>query len=224
VEYRCVATSVDGFVQQLAVAYVQHGYWFHVTGTIPHGKDPLAVDRKLVDRYGLAISKWARARRKRQGLANVHYLRYERFFVLIATKGRHEFREREGKAIRDIRRHPIAFAGYSISCRRGVDQQWHASVRMLPIRYRELKAFVLELAARSASTHIAAVIANTWLLPYAPVKRQLLNIVRAVNRVRRIAGLDDVAGSCVPQRRRIVRPFETNARPQGQAPELLAVP
>src|SRR5512139_1638962 len=73
-EYRCVATSVEGFVQQLAVAYVQHGYWFYVAGWIPGRKDAEAVDRKLIDQYGIGISKWARARRKQQGLANLHYL------------------------------------------------------------------------------------------------------------------------------------------------------
>ena len=40
-------TSVEGFVQQLAVAYVQHGYRFYVTGQIPEDKDPEQVDRKL---------------------------------------------------------------------------------------------------------------------------------------------------------------------------------
>ena len=118
-EYRCVATSVEGFVQQLAVAYVTHGYWFYVAGEIPEGKDPAAVDRKIVERYGIAISKWARARRKRQVLANLQYLRYERTFVLVATKGRHDFFERESGSVRDIRRVPIKFAGYSIGWRTG---------------------------------------------------------------------------------------------------------
>ncbi len=85
--YRCVATSEAGFVQQLAVAYVHHGYWFYVTGTIPEHKYPLAVDSKLTNRYEVAISKWARARRKQAGKANVHYLRYGRYFVLVATRG-----------------------------------------------------------------------------------------------------------------------------------------
>ena len=47
-EYRCEATSVAGFVQQLAVAYVGRGYIFYVTGEIPEKKDPRVVDAKLV--------------------------------------------------------------------------------------------------------------------------------------------------------------------------------
>ena len=65
--YRYEAQSIAGFVQQLAVAYVQHGYWFYVTGQVPERKCPLAVDAELLDRYEIAISSWARARRKRQG-------------------------------------------------------------------------------------------------------------------------------------------------------------
>ena len=38
--YRCVATSVAGFVQQLAVCYIGRGYYFYVRGGIPAHKDP----------------------------------------------------------------------------------------------------------------------------------------------------------------------------------------
>lgn len=77
--YRCVAASVAGFIQQLAVAYVAHGYWFYVSGVVPDHKDPVDLDRKIIAQYGLNISKWTRARRKQAGLANVQYLRYGRF-------------------------------------------------------------------------------------------------------------------------------------------------
>ena len=62
--YRCVAASVEGFVQQLACNLVNKGYWYYAVGNIPQKKDPAVVDRKLIIRYGLDISKWTRARRK----------------------------------------------------------------------------------------------------------------------------------------------------------------
>src|SRR5712692_5511800 len=111
-EYRCEATSVVGFVQQLAVAYVGRGYFFYVTGQIPEGKDPRAVDAKLIAKYGLAIGKTARARRKAAGLANVQYVRCRHAFVLLATRGQHSFFEEEREFIRDARKVPIKFAGY----------------------------------------------------------------------------------------------------------------
>ena len=206
-EYRCVATSVEGFVQQLAVAYVTHGYWFYVVGEIPEGKDPAAVDRKLVERYGIAISKWARARRKRQGLANMQYLRYERTFVLVATKGRHEFFEREAGQIRDIRRMPIKFVRYSIGCAWGVDGRYHASVRIHRDEYLKLKSYFLDLARHRSAERIAAELHRLPFTPFARVRRQFKQILRAVNRDRKEVGVEAVPVTVLRLRRRIVRPF-----------------
>ena len=68
-EYRYEAASVTGFVQQLACNYLPHGYWFYVTGSVPEGKDPAAIDRKLMEKYGVGLSRQQRARRKLAGLA-----------------------------------------------------------------------------------------------------------------------------------------------------------
>jgi len=62
-EYRYEASSATGFVQQLACNYLPHGYWFYVTGRIPIPKDLRDVDQKLLAKYGIAISRPARARR-----------------------------------------------------------------------------------------------------------------------------------------------------------------
>ena len=97
--YRVEAASIPGFVQQLAVGYIQHGYYFHVTGHVPEHKDPKAVDEKLLRRYGIGVSKWAKARRKAAGGCNLQYLRYPRFFVLLATHGEGSFFEEEQAAM-----------------------------------------------------------------------------------------------------------------------------
>ena len=88
--YRAEATSVEGFVQQIACCYLRHGYWFYVTGHVPAGKDPRAIDRKLIAKYGIGVSESTRARRKRLGRANLQYLRHDRRFVILATKGQHD--------------------------------------------------------------------------------------------------------------------------------------
>lgn len=205
--YRCVATSEAGFVQQLAVAYVNHGYWFYVTGCVPGHKQPELIDQKLIEKYDVAISKWARARRKRQGLANVHYLRHADFFVLIATKGVHRFFEEERTVIRDVRRQPIRFAGYSIGYKQGADGKWHASVRIHPVEYNLLKDYCLELASQRTTLELGHAFERVPFEPYAPVRRQLLNILRAVNHARRLAGCEPVPCACLRLRRRPVSPF-----------------
>lgn len=199
--YRCEATSLGGFIQQLAVSYIARGYWFYVTGSIPERKDPRAVDGKLIDRYGIAISQWARARRKRAGLANLQYLRLGRFFVLLATPGEHRFFEDEAVSIRDVRRVPIKVGGYSVGCRRG-----HPSVRIEPGEYRRLKADLLDLAVRRSPDVIEAEFRSLRYEPYAPVRSQLLCIHRAVNRARRAAGFEPVRAS-FRFKRQVYRPF-----------------
>ena len=104
--YRYVATSVAGFVQQLAVAYVANGYWFYVKGWIPETKDPAKTDAKIIAQYGLDVSKWTRSRQKQAGHASVQYLRHGRFYVIVATHGEHPFFAAEGKQIRERRRSP----------------------------------------------------------------------------------------------------------------------
>lgn len=206
VAYKHEAMSVGGFVQQLAVAYLGHGYWFYVTGKVPDGKDPTMVDRKLLARYDVAISKWAKARRKRSGLANCHYLRFDRFFVLLASYGQHPFFEGEPH-FKDAREEPIRFSGYSVSVKRGVDGRLHPSVRIHPEVYRELRAYFVELATRRSADALADELRRIPFEPYAPVRRQLLNVLRAVNRARKATGLELVSASALRLSRKGVRPF-----------------
>lgn len=204
--YRHEATSVAGFIQQLAVAYLTHGYWFFVTGRIPEGKDPRRTDAKLLERYGIDQSRWQRTRRKSQGLANVHYLRYRRFFVLLANHGRHPFFELEAGQIRDARRTPIRFDGYAVSYRNG-----HPHVRIDGSDYRRWKEWLTRASTSCSADHLVDEFRALPFEPYAPVRRQLLCLWRAVNRQRKAAGLDLVPVTAIRLRRRIVRPFDVQA-------------
>lgn len=202
--YPSEAPSVTAFVQRLAVDFIQHGHLFYVTGQIPPAKDPAAVDAKLIERYDLNVSKWARARRKEAGVASVRYIRHKRFFVLIATRGKHPFFKLESE-VQDVRRRPIQFAGYSISYRMGVDRRYHVSVRIAAAEYLKLKSFLVGLATRRSVENLTEAFQRIPFEPYAPVRRQLLNILRAVNRERKAAGFEPVPVSALRLRRRVVR-------------------
>jgi len=201
--YRCEATSIEGFVHQLAVSYFGNGYWFYVTGEIPPAKDPRAVDQKLVARYGIDISKWARARNKKAGTANLQYIRFQRFFVLLASHGQHAFFDGEAPSIRDARRTPVRFYGYSISFRGG-----HSHVRIEQDTYKELKAYFIDLALRRSREALKEELSQIRFEPYAPIRRQLLAILREVNGLRKVAGYDPILTPCFRFRRRICHPFE----------------
>ena len=123
--YRYEAETIEGFVQQVAVSYVSKGYWFYVSGIVPEGKDPRAVAEKLIGKYGIAVSKFVRARRKVGGGANLQLILHGRIFLLLATQGEHLFFEEERTRIRDCREAPIKFASYAIGFRGG-----HVQVRI----------------------------------------------------------------------------------------------
>lgn len=202
-----MVNSVEAFVQFVAVGCVLHGHWFYVCGEIPQGKLPDRVDDKLSSRYGAGLSRWERARRKRGGVASVRYVRFGLFFVLLATKGQGPFFEEEGERIRDLRRAPLRCFGYSISCRQGRDGKHHPSVRIELSEYKRLKAYFLELACHRSVEKLVAAFQSLPFEPYAPVRRQLLNIFRAVNRERGKAGFEPVPITALRLRRRVVKVF-----------------
>lgn len=213
-KYRAEATSVEGFVQQIACCYLRWGYWFYVTGRIPAKKDPRAVDEKIIAKYGIAVSESTRARRKKSGLANLQYIRHEQFFVILATKGEHRFFDDEHDVIRDIRRVPIKYAGYSISYRQGgrtaegkLDDKWHSHVEIEREQYLDLKMHLTTWAIRRPAEKVAASFWNLPVQPYAPVRRQLLQILKAVNATRGQVGFDPVESTALNFRRQVVRPF-----------------
>jgi len=221
-EYRCVATTVTGFVQQLVSCYLPHGYWFYVSGIIPPGKDPKAIDEKLIAKYGIGLSRTSRARRKAVGIANVHYIRYQRRFLLLATHGFHPFFDDEAQSIRDVRRVPIKFEGYSISVAKGGflrkpengglavrDQKWRVPVQIEAEAYKGLRAYFEDIALHRTAGQLAAELGDLPFEPYAPVRQQLLNLIRYINQRRKTARLEAVDFSALRCRRRIVRPFGT---------------
>jgi len=217
---------LEGFVQQIACCYLRHGYWWYVTGHVPQRKNPRVIDRKLIEKYGIGVSESTRARRKQLGKSNLQYLRLDRTFVLLATKGKHEFFEEEEASIRDIRHCPIKIRGYAISYRPGgrtrngePDPRWHAHVEIERTKYLELKAHFLELATHRSVEKLAVAFYELPYEPYAPIRRQYLNILRAVNLARRRAGYRPVPVEVVPLRRRPVRPFVPASAHEENRPE-----
>jgi hypothetical protein len=125
-----------------------------------------------------------RARRKELGLANLQYIRFRNFFLILASEEDHVFKLREASRLRDVRRKGIQFGGYLISFRNG-----HVQVRIDDETYRQLKAHYVGLALRRIKDTLISEFYAAPFEPYSPVKRQMFNILREVNRVRKVAGL-----------------------------------
>jgi hypothetical protein len=203
--YQYEATTVEGFVQQLAVRYLPSGYRYYVSGIVREGKDLLDVDAKILGKYNIDINKWECYQRKRSGWPNLQYLRYRRRFLILCTGPvcDHPFFSTEGE-IRDIERIPIRFSGYELTYRGR--KVW---VRIEREDLRGIRAYFLSVATKRRVTDLVAEIQALPYQPYRSVKFQLYRLVGEINRLRVTSGLLPVPKTAVPARRTILRPFDT---------------
>lgn len=226
-EYRCVASSADGFVSQV-VRYVAGGHVFYFTGRVPEGRDPRALDQKLMDVYGVGLPAWTRSRRRRRGWASVHYLRHGGQFILLSTPGVGPFFEQLGtsggpggrdpgvRQFRDIRRESLEFDVYAIrftACRGdAAGRARRVLVRLNRKTYTSLKRQFIREAPRHSKGELEAMMWALGVYPYRPVLEQLWAVVRAVNRVRRRYGLAELdSRRCIKRRKPAVKVFQNGS-------------
>lgn len=207
-DYLSATTTLEGFIQQL-VQYFVSGYLFYSTSTLPDRKlaKGSEIDQKLLRKYDIAVSAWTRQVRRKAGRAVFQYLRYQNFAVILCTKGaRDHFNASEGK-IHDARRRPLKFAGYAVSVRVKDNGTLGARVRIDRDTEAMLKTHFESLALRASLPSLTAALYNLPFAPYAPIRRQVLGLVRAINKKRKAAHLSLVPYSCVRLRRVQVKPF-----------------
>lgn len=220
--YRYEATSPESVVQIIAANYLRHGYYWYVTGSIPEKKTPKEIDLKLIEKYGLDISTWERSQRKKRGLANAQYLRCDRWFILLVTEGHHALKAPASKGgekeqLKDCRRYPIRFAGYSISYRRaGITKKgettpkWHAHVRIDSPTLERISAHFLGIACHRSPENLARELAGIRFARYAPIRRQLLTLLRKINDARSRMGFSSLPHSVLALRREPVKVYREN--------------
>ena len=86
VDYLC--NSWQYLLQQL-VFLIGKGYYKYHCGFIPEGKEYKAVniDKKIINKYNINLSKDQRYRRKKKKLSNFYYLRWKNQFFILQTDG-----------------------------------------------------------------------------------------------------------------------------------------
>jgi len=132
------------------------------------------------------------------------------------TIGQYVRIERRRTSSSDAKRKGIRYGGYLVSFRNG-----HAQVRMDDDTYRELKAYYADLACRRKAEQLITEFYNAPFEPYSPVKRQMFNILREVNRKRKTAGFSQIPSSAIWLKRKIVTPFSSEiagSEPKVQRP------
>ncbi len=182
---RYVAERLGSFLGKIAYNYARYGYHWYAVREIPEGKDLGEVDRKILAAYGVTY-QLRRKRRRTEGWANVAYVRYRRWFVLMGTTGQHE------SFTRICRKHlleePLYFGGYIVALYGG-----EVMVLVSPRRWKRIR----ELAHRIALHNEAKVFHffHTWLhgkaapFSFPGVMKQKSTLLAEVNGKRRTAGL-----------------------------------
>jgi hypothetical protein len=188
--------SMASFIRHVAVNHVSRGYFFYVVGRIPFEKEPAKTDRKIMSQYDIGGSKWANHRARKRGEATVKYFRCNRVFVILATHGEHPFFKEEHH-VKDFRREPLSVGGYRIAVRGRPGRRRRVSVAIAADRFRALLDFFRKAALREEAREIQRSLASLRLEPYAPVQRQAFAIVKEINRVRCISGLEPVSFSAL---------------------------
>lgn len=220
---RHLAASIEGVVQLIAASFLRHGYFWYITGVIPEQKQTPMVDAKLIAKYQITNSEWERTRRRKAGLANVRYIRCERWFILLVTEGHHQIKQPtnqggEGEWLKDLRRHPVRIGGYSISCRRDgqtkpvtanspATSRYRAHVRIDSRTYNALKIDFASKAVHRTAEKLTEEFRALPFARYAPVRRQLLNLARLVNDRRKPHNYAMVPYTKIGLRRTIVKAY-----------------
>jgi len=225
-EYRYLATSKAGFVRQL-VNYARHGYVHYVKGHVREGLDPERVDKKMLGLYAVRKTVAQRHWRKKQGDCNFQYLRFERTWVLMLTLGKRpdEFSKREKNNVRNLERgEPLTVFGYSITRVMGDfmgtrdkpqgvtgavrDTKQRVRVLISKATFRELKGEFLCHARTRSEDWYRMKFYHCGFEPYAPIRKQLLELLRLVNAARAPHGISKIKPDCIRYRMNPVKVFE----------------
>jgi len=196
--------------------YVMHGHYFYNACVAGKDTDLREMDRKIIEAYGLDMTRSARRWRRQKGHGSLQYIRHGRFYVIVATEDEAVFRGREPTM--DIRDEPLIYAGYRLTYRQGRDRKWHPCIAIERGRYDKLLRRFTQLALRRTSAELVHEFQAIHYLRYAPVRAAVGGIWRRLNEKRKVAGLPPVPVEALRVGRPIFRPFvEETSEEQEQA-------
>jgi len=98
----------------------------------------------------------------------------------------------------------------------------HPSVRIHPESYRHLREYFMDLATKRSAESLAREFRGVPFEPYAPMRRQLLNVLRAVKRKRKAAGVESVSAEALRLSRKGVKPLAGEPAGGGEGARLEA--
>ncbi|PSN13347.1 hypothetical protein C7293_16380 [filamentous cyanobacterium CCT1] len=169
------------FLRRIAIDYMRYGYYRWALRFIPPERNPQTLDAKLIEAYSVTACRTTRMRQRRRGLAVVQYVRWEHTFVLLATEGAHEQFDRLRSY--DAREAPLHIGAYAIGVQ-GTRVVVEVRQRVWLAVSKRIR--LIELGDR---TTLESRLNALPFYRFPGVIGQLRNLVRAINKRRRVAGL-----------------------------------
>ena len=224
--YRYEATTLGGFIQKLVQDYISRGYVFYVCGyvggrhpkTPPTPQDLQAHDASVIKKMNIDLSSDQRYRHKGKGHAKLQYVRYQNFYVILATPGQHDFfsldyRTGYGPRVKDLRRAPLTFGGYSICVERRYGKN-KTVTRIAPTPRQRIHADLLAMAFTWSAERFEREFANLTTYrfePWAGVLCQIYELLGVVNKARKKQKLTHITGADIRKKRTKFAPFKRPA-------------
>ncbi len=191
------ARSYQRELGNASVRYIRFGadYWLFWT----HGKS------KVFERYirdgELLFNDFRKDRA----------LRFHGYNISLSRRGYEKKTEGERRAHRAEKARRIAAGEDYRNMPKGRrHERWKARVKIGEERYRMIEAELLGLATHRSAQYLAMRLRCVEFLPYAPVRQQLFQIVKKVNKARKQAGknYELLSWECIPYRRKMTSPYK----------------
>ena len=161
--------------------YMRYGYVHYYVREIPGHKDLSTVDRKLLLTYDVTSNRMLRAKRKKEGVRNVIYIRFGQTFILLATEGKQPAFDR--LKFLSFPDSPLYFSRYSI----GIKQK-KSYIQIEPLRYKRLKK-VAETIALHQHERVEKFLLKISPFSFKGVNEQRWKLYKLINLKRKKAGL-----------------------------------
>lgn len=174
------AVTLGMFLSKVML-YMRYGYVRYAVREIPPTKDVNRVDRKILTSYSVTFHRTTRANRRKKGLANAIYIRFNYTFILLATSGTHEAFDRI--VSRNFHTTPLHFRGYSLGFKQGKPH-----LIITPTRYKAIRKELQNIALHNQSK-VTAYFQRISPFRFAGINQQKWKLFVEVNKRRKIAGV-----------------------------------
>ena len=174
------ADTLGEFLWKVAL-YMRYGYLRYAVRTIPEGKEFTTVDENIQRDFSISRDRMERMRRRKKGLANVVFVRFNYTVIRLATDGTHELFDKIDAL--DFRQNPLQFSGYSIGIK--------GHKPYIKITARRFKAIRKQVQGIALHNHrkVTDYVQRISPFSFSGVADQRWKLLKEINRRRKKAGL-----------------------------------